>query len=75
MPIVPFEAMVKHSSEKYPDSNGWEILAPIVTEESTTITSRGDRAVNFEGRECPSCHAADPRCTQRQSKEKTREKS
>jgi hypothetical protein len=58
MQLVPFEAMVKHSSEKYPDSKGWEFLALTVTEESTTITSRGDHAVNFEGRECLSCHAA-----------------
>ena len=105
MQLVPFEAMVKQSSEKYPDSNGWEFLALTVTEESTTITSRGDHAVNFEGRESLSCHAAgikydfvcekdhgcaplsigdkeiaafqaaDPRCTQRQPKEKTRENS
>tara|TARA_R110001592_G_scaffold357416_1_gene660507 strand:+ start:60897 stop:61439 length:543 start_codon:yes stop_codon:yes gene_type:complete len=105
MLLVPFEAMVKHSSEKYPDSRGWEFLALDVTAESTTITSRGDHAVNFEGRECLSCHAAgikydfvcekdhgcaplsigdediaafqaaDPRCTQRRPKEKTRENS
>jgi len=58
MQLVPFEAMIKHSSEDYPDSNGWEFLALDVTAESTTITSRGDHAVNFEGRECLSCHAA-----------------
>lgn len=58
MQLVPFEAMIKHSSEDYPDSNGWEFLALDVTADSTTITSRGDHAVNFEGRECLSCHAA-----------------
>tara|TARA_R110002124_G_scaffold92843_7_gene235754 strand:- start:720 stop:1415 length:696 start_codon:yes stop_codon:yes gene_type:complete len=58
MQLVPFEAMVKHSREYYPDSNGWEFLALDVTAKSTTITSRGDHAVNFEGRECLSCHAA-----------------
>jgi len=58
MQLVPFEAMVKHPSEKYPDSNGWEFLALTVTAESTTITSQGDHALNFEGRECLSCHAA-----------------
>ena len=58
MQLVPFEAMVKHSSEKYPDSNGWEFLTFTVTEESTEIRSRGDHALNFEGRECLSCHAA-----------------
>lgn len=58
MQLVPFEAMVKHSSEKYPDSHGWEFFALEVTAENTTITSRGDHAVNFEGRECLSCHAA-----------------
>jgi hypothetical protein len=55
--LVPFEAMVKHSREKYPKTNGWEFFALEVSEAGTQIRDRGDNVVNLSlGAPCLSCH-------------------
>jgi hypothetical protein len=33
--LVPFEAMVKHPREKFPNSNGWEFFALEISEAGT----------------------------------------
>lgn len=45
--LVPFEAMVKHPREKFPNSNGWEFFALEVSEAGTQIRDRGDNVVNL----------------------------
>lgn len=56
--LVPFEAMVKHPSEKFPKSNGWEFFALEVSETGTKIRDRGDEHVLnlLLGASCQSCH-------------------
>ena len=55
--LVPFEAMVKHPREKFPNTNGWEFLALDVSEAGTKIRDRGDKVVNLsQGVTCLSCH-------------------
>jgi len=55
--LVPFEAMVKHPREKFPNSNGWEFFALDVSEDGTKIRDRGDKVVNLLlGAPCLSCH-------------------
>jgi hypothetical protein len=55
--LVPFEAMVKHPREKFPNSNGWEFFALEVSEAGTKIRDRGDNVVNLLlGAPCLSCH-------------------
>ena len=55
--LVPFEAMVKHPREKFPNSNGWEFFALEVSEAGTKIRDRGDNVVNLSlGAPCLSCH-------------------
>jgi hypothetical protein len=54
--LVPFEVMVKHPREKFPDTNGWEFFALDLSEQGTKIKSRGDKTVNFQGVACMSCH-------------------
>lgn len=55
--LVPFEAMVKHPREKFPNSNGWEFFALEVSEAGTKIRDRGDHVVNLSlGAPCLSCH-------------------
>jgi len=55
--LVPFEAMVKHPREKFPNTNGWEFFFLEVSKEGTTIKDRGDNVVNrSQGVTCLSCH-------------------
>jgi Cytochrome P460 len=55
--LVPFEAMVKHSREKFPKTNGWEFFALDVSQEGTKIRDRGTNVVNLsQGVTCLSCH-------------------
>jgi hypothetical protein len=55
--LVPFEAMVKHPREKFPNSNGWEFFALEVSEAGTKIRDRGDNVVNLSlGAPCLTCH-------------------
>ena len=55
--LVPFEAMVKHPHEKFPNTNGWEFFALEVSEAGTKIRDRGDKVVNLSlGAPCFSCH-------------------
>src|SRR5207237_3546069 len=55
--LVPFEAMVKHPSEKFPKTNGWEFFALDISAAVTKIRDRGDSVVNLsQGKTCLSCH-------------------
>lgn len=55
--LVPFEAMVKHPLEKFPNTNGWEFFALEVSESGTKIRDRGDNVVNLVlGAPCLTCH-------------------
>ena len=55
--LVPFEAMVKHPLEKFPNTNGWEFFALEVSEAGTKIRDRGDNVVNLVlGAPCLTCH-------------------
>ena len=55
--LVPNEAMVKHTHEKFPKTNGWEFFFLEVSKEGTKITDRGDDVVNAsQGVTCLSCH-------------------
>ena len=55
--LVPFEAMVKHPREKFPNTNGWEFFSLDVSEAGTKIKDRGDNVVNVsQGVTCLSCH-------------------
>lgn len=55
--LVPFEAMVKHPREKFPNTNGWEFFFLEVSKEGTKIKDRGDNVVNLsQGVTCLSCH-------------------
>ena len=56
MQLVPFEVMVKHPREKFPDTNGWEFFALELSDQGAKIKSRGAKTVNFEGNACMSCH-------------------
>ncbi len=40
--LVPFEAMVKHPREKFPNTNGWEFFFLDVSKAGTKIKDRGD---------------------------------
>ena len=55
--LVPFEAMVKHPHEQFPNTNGWEFFALEVSKAGTKIRDRGDQVVNLsQGVTCLSCH-------------------
>ncbi len=55
--LVPHEAMVKHSHDKFPKTNGWEFFFLEVSKEGTKIADRGDNVVNVsQGVTCLSCH-------------------
>ncbi|MDT3779310.1 hypothetical protein PJI16_17235 [Nitrospira sp. MA-1] len=55
--LVPHEAMVKHSHDKFPKTNGWEFFFLEVSKEGTKIQDRGDNVVNVsQGVTCLSCH-------------------
>jgi hypothetical protein len=55
--LIPFEAMVKHPREKFPNTNGWEFFFLDVSKEGTRIKDRGERVVNLsQGVTCLSCH-------------------
>jgi hypothetical protein len=57
--LVPFEAMVKHPKEAFPNTNGWEFFFLKVSDEGTQIQDRGDKAVNPAAKvSCLSCHQA-----------------
>jgi hypothetical protein len=56
--LVPGEAMVKHSREAFPKTNGWEFFALKVSAEGTTITDRGDQVLNTSLKKpCLDCHS------------------
>src|SRR5213594_4525473 len=50
--LVPFEAMVKHPRQKFPDTNGWEFFHLDLSAKGTKIRTRGDKVVNFQGVLC-----------------------
>jgi hypothetical protein len=54
--LLPAEVMVKHPRAKFPETNGWEFFALDLLEKGSTIKSRGDKTVNFQGVPCFSCH-------------------
>ena len=54
--ILPGEAMVKHPSEKFPITNGWEFFSLHTSEQGTMILGRGDRVSNRNGVPCMACH-------------------
>ena len=55
--LIPFEAMVKHPREKFPNTNGWEFFFLDVSKEGTKIADRGEQVVNrSQGVTCLSCH-------------------
>ena len=55
--LVPFEAMVKHPREQFPNTNGWEFFFLDVSKEGTKIADRGEQVVNrSQGVTCLSCH-------------------
>lgn len=55
--LVPAEAMVKHSREKFPDTNGWEFFALDISDQGTKIRDRGDKVKNLSvGLPCLTCH-------------------
>ena len=55
--LIPFEAMVKHPREKFPNTNGWEFFFLEVSKEGTKIKDRGEQVVNLsQGVTCLSCH-------------------
>jgi hypothetical protein len=55
--LIPFEAMVKHPREKFPNTNGWEFFFLDVSNEGTKIKDRGEGVVNLsQGVTCLSCH-------------------
>ena len=55
--LVPFEAMVKHPRENFPNTNGWEFFALDISENGTKIRDRGENVVNLsQGVTCLSCH-------------------
>ena len=54
--LVPFEVMVKHPRQKFPDTNGWEFFHLDLSKQGTKIRTRGDKVVNFQGVLCFSCH-------------------
>lgn len=55
--LIPFEAMVKHPREQFPNTNGWEFFFLDVSKEGTKIADRGEQVVNrSQGVTCLSCH-------------------
>jgi hypothetical protein len=54
--LLPDEAMVKHSRQTFPETNGWEFFHLDLSEQGTKIKTRGDKTVNFQGVRCFSCH-------------------
>lgn len=54
--LLPDEAMVKHSRQKFPETNGWEFFHLDLSPQGTKIRTRGDQTVNFQGVRCFSCH-------------------
>ena len=55
--LVPFEAMVKHTRDAFPNTNGWEFFFLTLSEQGTKIQDRGDKVVNATlKRPCLSCH-------------------
>jgi hypothetical protein len=57
--LVPYEAMVKHSRERFSKTDGWEFFSLDVSGATTKIRDRGDNVVNVAQRvPCFSCHSA-----------------
>lgn len=55
--LIPFEAMVKHPRETFPNTNGWEFFFLDVSKEGTQIADRGEHVVNrSQGVTCLNCH-------------------
>ena len=55
--LIPFEAMVKHPRETFPNTSGWEFFHLDVSKEGTKIADRGEQVVNrSQGVTCLSCH-------------------
>ncbi|MDE3049601.1 MAG: hypothetical protein KGJ48_06825, partial [Nitrospirota bacterium] len=54
--LLPNEAMVKHSRETFPGTNGWEFFDLDLSAQGTKIKTRGEQTVNFQGVKCFSCH-------------------
>jgi cytochrome P460 len=56
--LIPYEAMVKHSRESFPKTDGWEFFALDVSGATTKIRDRGADVVNVAQRlPCFSCHS------------------
>ncbi len=55
--MVPNEVMIKHEEGWNPASNDWEFFLLGVSEEGTTITSRGGIEVSNQAGSCMGCHA------------------
>lgn len=56
--LIPGEAMVKHSRESFPNTNGWEFFALAVSADGTKIQDRGDKVVNTSLKKpCLECHS------------------
>jgi hypothetical protein len=56
--LFPNQAMVKHTPEKFPLTNGWEFLGFQLSEHGTIILSRGARASDHNSVPCIACHQA-----------------
>ena len=54
--LLPNEAMVKHSRQNFPGTNGWEFFDLDLSAQGTKIKTRGEQTVNFQGVKCFSCH-------------------
>jgi hypothetical protein len=54
--LLPNEAMVKHSRQNFPETNGWEFFDLDLSAQGTKIKTRGEQTVNFQGVKCFSCH-------------------
>ena len=54
--LLPNEAMVKHSRQNFPGTNGWEFFDLDLSADGTKIKTRGEQTVNFQGVKCFSCH-------------------
>ncbi|MEQ8955271.1 MAG: hypothetical protein RL120_14160, partial [Gammaproteobacteria bacterium] len=55
--MVPNEVMIKHEQGWNPASNDWEFFLLGISEEGTTITSRGGVEVINPAGSCMGCHA------------------
>lgn len=55
--MVPNEVMIKHQAGWNPESNDWEFFLLEVSEEGTSIASRGGIEVGNAAGSCMGCHA------------------